>query len=251
MIEVFGAVKALGGRPVLTGVDLTVRAGSAVALFGPNGAGKSTLLRVLAGLTRLDAGEARVMGHRPHTAPAWVRRRMGWLAHRPFLYDSLSGEENLRFWARVYGLKDARRRVRELLARTGLLLFAADPVRTYSRGMVQRLAIARVLLHDPEVLLLDEPFTGLDSGGVRLVGEMLAELKSRGRTMLIVSHRPDEVLHLADRFAVLARGRVRAEFSGPGSDGADAGAVLARIEEVLHAAGGLAAGGVRDGGRPG
>lgn len=243
MIEVVRAAKALGGRPVLTGVDLAVPAGAAVALFGPNGAGKSTLLRVLAGLIRLDAGEARVMGHVPHLAPAPVRRRLGWLAHRPFLYDSLSGEENLQFWARVYGLGDASRRIRQLLARFGLLLFAGDPVRTYSRGMVQRLALARVLLHDPEVLLLDEPFTGLDPGGVRVVAEVLAELKARGRTLLVVSHRADEVAPLADRFVVLARGRVQAELAGQASAASDGQALSARIEKLLAAATSPAPGG--------
>lgn len=212
MIDIRGLVKVLGGRPVLDGVDLAVRRGECAVLVGPNGAGKSTLLRLVAGLARPDRGEVRVEGAPAHRLPASVRRRMGYLAHEPHLYEHLTAEENLHFWARIFGVAAPRRRIRELLGRFGLLLFAHDPVRTYSRGMVQRLALARVLLHDPELLLLDEPFSGLDRAGVQLMGEVLGELKAAGRTLLLVSHRPDEVAAVADRFVMLEAGRIRGQW---------------------------------------
>ena len=221
VIEARGLTKVLGGRPVLDGVDLEVRRGECAVLVGPNGAGKTTLLHLVAGLARPDGGQVRVAGVPAHRLPAALRRRMGLLAHQPYLYEHLTAEENLRFWARIFGVRGARQRIRELLGRFGLLLFAHDPVRAYSRGMVQRLALARVLLHDPDLLLLDEPFSGLDRAGVQLLREVLRELKGAGRTLLLVSHRPDEVAELADRFVVLAAGRIRGERAGaPGGDGA-------------------------------
>ena len=235
MIEVRSLTKVLGGRPVLNGVDLAVSRGQCAVLVGPNGAGKSTLLHLVAGLSRPDRGQVLVGGAPAHRLPAAVRRRMGLLAHQPHLYEDLTGEENLRFWARIFGVTGAGRRIRELLGRFGLLLFAHDPVRTYSRGMVQRLALARVLLHDPEVLLLDEPFTGLDRAGVRLLTEVLRELKGAGRTLLLVSHRPDEVAEVADRFVLLAAGRILGERAcAPGGDGA---AVVEELYRLMRSGG--------------
>ncbi|HEY8498497.1 MAG TPA: heme ABC exporter ATP-binding protein CcmA [Limnochordales bacterium] len=246
MIRAEGVVKEFAGRPVLDGVDLTVEAGEAVALFGPNGAGKSTLVRALAGLTRIDRGRILIAGTPIERATPELRRRMGLLAHQGFLYDSLSGEENLRFWARLYGVPDARTRIAALLRRMGLWAFAGDPVRTYSRGMVQRLALARVLLHDPEIYLLDEPFTGLDRAGVQLLREILEELVARRRTLLVVSHRPDEVVGICRRFYVLAGGRIRHELGPVPEAAAPDGLALARsLEQLLERAAGAPGGGRR------
>ncbi|MBE3598980.1 MAG: ABC transporter ATP-binding protein [Limnochordaceae bacterium] len=161
-----------------------------------------------------------------------MRRRVGILGHQPFLYDYLSAEENLRFWGRVYGVADVSRRIESLLRRLGLWVFASDPVRTYSRGMIQRLAIARALLHEPELYLLDEPFSGLDRPGVRLLVEILQELRQTGRTLLVVSHRPDEVAAVCSRFVVLARGRVVAEVPKEAA-GADTGPDWVQSLEAL------------------
>ncbi|MEW6045225.1 MAG: heme ABC exporter ATP-binding protein CcmA [Bacillota bacterium] len=236
MIRAEGVVKEFGGRPVLNGVGLEVRPGEAVALFGPNGAGKSTLLRVLAGLTRADRGEVLIDGTPVLDAPPELRRRIGLLAHQSYLYDNLSGEENLRFWARIYGVRDASVRIAALLKRVGLWAFAGDPVRTYSRGMVQRLSLARVALHDPELYLLDEPFTGLDRAGVRLLREMLAEFRDRGRTLLVISHRPDEVAGICERFCVLVAGRIRYDLTPAPPAGLDGSSVVRQLEELIDRA---------------
>ncbi|WP_324668405.1 heme ABC exporter ATP-binding protein CcmA [Geochorda subterranea] len=237
MIQAEGVVKSFGGRPVLAGLDLTVESGEAVALFGPNGAGKSTLVRALAGLIRIDRGRILIAGVPVDRTSPELRRRIGLLAHQGFLYDNLSAEENLHFWARLYGVPDRGARIQSLLRRVGLWAFASDPVRTYSRGMIQRLALARVLLHEPELYLLDEPFTGLDRAGVRLLREILAELVAARRTVVVVSHRPDEVVGICQRFCVLTSGRIRHELRPPEVDRAVDGAALVRsLEELVEQA---------------
>ena len=219
MIAARRLTKVLNGRPVLRGIDLAVSPGQCVVVVGPNGAGKSTLLRLLAGVLRPDGGEVMVAGVPAHQLSGDGRRRVSWLGHQPHLYEDLTGEENLQFWARIFGLPRWRPRIRALLERFGLRWSADEPVRTYSRGMVQRLALARALLHDPELLLWDEPFDGLDPAGVALLAGVLAELKGAGRTLVVVSHRPVEVAAVADRFLLLVGGRLRREWrGGPGLD---------------------------------
>jgi len=196
----FGAVRALRG------VEMEISRGSTVALFGSNGAGKTTLLRVLAGLLRPTAGEAHILGS-PLPGDAGLRRRIGVLGHESFLYGDLTGAENLTYYARLYDIREPAR-VDDLLAQLGLREAADRPARTYSRGMIQRLSLARAIIHDPELLLLDEPFTGLDPTGSNLLQGFLARLRSRGVTVFMTTHDFDRGLAAADVAIMLHKGRV-------------------------------------------
>jgi heme exporter protein A len=198
--------KRFGPVVALAGVDLEVPSGCLVALLGPNGAGKTTLLRLLAGLGRPSSGSLRVgaaPGDRRRT-----RAQVGFVGHATFLYSALTARENLVFAARVYGVRSPARRAAELLDQHGLAASADLPAGSFSRGMAQRLAIARGLVHDPEVLLLDEPFTGLDRPAADRIGARLRALRDAGRTVVLATHDLPRAARLADRAVVLARGRV-------------------------------------------
>jgi heme exporter protein A len=198
-------------------VDLAIEPGQFVALFGPNGAGKTTLSKIVAALLRPTRGEVRIAGLRPRGKDAReLRRRIGVLSHRSFLYAHLSARENLLFFGGLYGLPELEGRVGAWLERVGLAHRADDPVGGFSRGMVQRLAIARSLLHEPGLLLLDEPHTGLDPAGARTLHDLLAEVRREGRTVLMVTHDPNRGLDLCDRALVLVRGRLVAELEAEG-----------------------------------
>jgi heme exporter protein A len=202
-IELDGLTRRYGERVALEDVSLTVPAGATLVVFGPNGAGKSTLLRVLATLLRPHAGVVRVLG-RSLPDDGWaVRGRLGLLTHEPLLYRDLSGRENLRFHARLHGVAFAR--VEELLEQVGLKLRADDRVHTYSRGMVQRLAVCRAVLHDPDVLLLDEPRANLDPVAADLVEPFIGAVS--GRTRVVTSHDPAGGLAEADLALGLRGGR--------------------------------------------
>lgn len=202
--------KRYGYRPVLTGLDLDVAPGEVVALFGPNGAGKTTLLRVVAGLAGGYGGELELFGEPvTRTGPA-VRRRIGWLGHLSFCYEALTGSENLAYYAELYGLPQPRSLALDWLERVGLLMFAHEPVGRYSRGMMQRLALARCLMPSPDLLLLDEPATGLDEQGQRLLAQEIERARGRGAGIVLVTHDVEAGLRLADRAVLLAAGRVAA-----------------------------------------
>jgi heme exporter protein A len=208
MIEAHNVIKIFGVRPVLRGVDLIVAPGEFVALFGPNGAGKTTLLRLLASLSRPTGGRIRIAGWELPAQAGQARGVIGVVSHQPLLYGDLSAEENLRFFARLYGLDSTQRKARiaEVLRAVGLYKRSADLVRTFSRGMQQRLAIARAILHDPPVLLLDEPYTGLDQDAAATLDDVLREVALRGRTVLMTTHDLERGLALAGRVAILSKG---------------------------------------------
>jgi heme exporter protein A len=202
-IELAGLTRRYGERVALQDVTLTLPAGATLVVFGPNGAGKSTLLRVLATLLRPHAGTVRVLG-RALPDEGWaVRGRIGLLGHAPLLYRDLSGRENLAFHARLHGV--ALEHAWALLERVGLSARADDKVHTYSRGMVQRLAVCRAVLHDPEVLLLDEPRANLDPAAAELVEPLIGA--SSGRTRIVTSHDPAGGLAEADLALGLRAGR--------------------------------------------
>ena len=202
-IELDGLTRRYGERVALEGVTLAVPAGATLVVFGPNGAGKSTLLRVLATLLRPHAGAVRIL-ERALPGEGWaVRGRIGLLAHEPLLYRDLSGRENLRFHARLHGV--GFERVEALLEQVGLRLRADDRVHTYSRGMVQRLAVCRAVLHDPAVLLLDEPRANLDPAAAELVEPLIGA--ESGRTRVVTSHDPAGGLAEADLALGLRGGR--------------------------------------------
>ena len=207
-VEVVGLTRAFGPKPALRGVNLALARGERLALLGPNGAGKTTLLRVLATLTRPDGGRARVAGCDVVRDAATLRRVVGYVGHQPHVYEELTASENLTFFARMYGLPDPAGRARELIELVGLGARANDRARTLSRGQLQRLALARGIMHRPAVLLLDEPETGLDEAAVALLAELLAERARAGQTTLLTTHSLERGLALADEVAVLARGRI-------------------------------------------
>jgi heme exporter protein A len=206
VVRAEGLVRAFGRTPVLSGVDLRVDAGEVVALLGPNGAGKTTLMRILALLLRPAAGRLSLFDA-DTPAPA-LRRRIGYVAHETFCYPDLTAAENLTFYAELFHVPQAPARVTELLAWAGLAGATDRPVRTYSRGMAQRLALVRALVHRPDLLLLDEPFSGLDTGGVMALQARLAELAAAGHTVVLTTHDLERAATIATRFAILHRGRI-------------------------------------------
>jgi heme exporter protein A len=211
-IELAGLTRRYGDREALADVSLTLETGRTLVIFGPNGAGKTTLLRVLATLLRPHAGSATVLGHALPAAGWAVRGRIGFLGHASLLYRDLTARENLRFHARLHGVPHER--VEEVLGAVGLGLRADDPVHTYSRGMVQRAAVARCVLHDPELLLLDEPTANLDPHAAELVEPLIGA--ASGRTRVVTSHDPVGGLQGADLALGLRAGR--AELLAPAAD---------------------------------
>ncbi len=206
VVEADAVGKVFGRTAILRDVTLTVRSGEVVALFGPNGAGKSTLLRVLATLIRPTSGTVRLFGEIP--AASALRRRIGVVAHQSFLYPDLTARENLRFYARMYGLGVGAECADAWLARVSLGDVADRTVRQFSRGMEQRLALARALMHDPELVLLDEPWSGLDAAAGDWLAELLRELRVAGRTVIVSTHDFPRGLGVATRAIVLHRGRL-------------------------------------------
>ena len=198
--------KRFGRIAALDGIDLEIP-GGALALLGPNGAGKSTLLRVVATLTRPTQGRIFIRGVDARKEPERVRADIGLISHQTLLYEDLTADENLRFYGRLYGLGDLKERVRQALAEVGLSGREHERVRGYSRGMKQRLAVARATLHQPAILLLDEPFAGLDAAACAMLSERLRRLRREGRTAILVTHDLQRCLEHADRFAILNRGR--------------------------------------------
>ena len=200
MLLAEGLHHAFGRVVALDGVSFSLAPGQTLAIFGPNGAGKTTLLKVLAGLINPQAGSARVDGG---------RRAIGWIGHQSHLYGHLTVRENLLFWGSLYGLSAARRAARaaEVLARLDMSDRAGEPVWSLSRGLLQRAAIAKALLHDPAVLLLDEPFTGLDLAAAGQLRVLLGELHDGGRMMVLATHNVDEGAELATDVAFQRRGR--------------------------------------------
>jgi heme exporter protein A len=210
MIEVRKLTKRFGLKTVLRGLDFHVEPGEFVALLGPNGAGKTTFLRILASLSRPSMGEVKIASYRLPSQAAAVRRRLGVVSHLPLLYGDLTAEENLQFFGRMYSVPNLERRVAEVLDLVGLAARRRDVVRTFSRGMQQRLAIGRAVLHDPEVMLFDEPHTGLDQDASLMLDKVLSEVAAMGRTVVMTSHDLARSADLASRFDVLSRGVIAA-----------------------------------------
>ena len=214
VVEAEGLARAFGGRRAVDGVSFTLAEGECLALFGPNGAGKTTLLRLLAGLLRPTAGQC-LVGGVPIREGAAARARVGLVSHASMLYASLSARENLEFAARMYGLPDASTAARRALTTMRVHDRAETPVRLLSRGLQQRVSIARAIVHEPTLLLCDEPYTGLDEAGAAALTQALAERRANGAALLLVTHNLGEGLALATRVAIMRRGRlVRHESRG-------------------------------------
>ena len=212
-IEVKRLIKSYGEHHALRGIDLNVKWGDILAIFGPNGAGKTTLLKVLATLVKPSAGDVSVAGFNLKQDAIMIRRRIGVVTHQTLLYDDLSAYENLRFYGKMYDVSNLRDRISQLVAQVGLESRIHDPVRTLSRGMQQRLAIARALIHDPPVLLLDEPGTGLDQHASAMFATILNSTPSKQRAVLMTSHSLEQGAALSNRIAIMADGKIAYEGS--------------------------------------
>lgn len=207
IVEAKELFRSFGRKQALAGVSLTVSAGECVALFGPNGAGKTTLLKTLCGLLRPTRGAASIEG-RPLPGDAGVRARIGIISHHSLLYDALTAAENVTFAARLYGMDAPRSAAEGALERMGMSSKLNVPVRSLSRGMQQRVSIARATVHAPAVILADEPYSGLDDEGSRSLTALLNELRSAGAAMIVVTHNISEGLALATHAAVMNAGRI-------------------------------------------
>jgi len=207
-IEAQGLTKQFGPVLALDSIDLQVASGESIALFGPNGAGKTTLTRILSMSLRPGSGKFRIAGLDPRTDDLGIRERIGLISHQSFLYDDLTARQNLEFFARLYGVADPGGRSEALLERFELSHRADDAIGTFSRGMQQRVSLARSLVHDPPIVFLDEPFTGLDPYAAEMLRRTLEVLREQHRTLVLVTHDLKQGLELSDRWLLLSRGRI-------------------------------------------
>jgi heme exporter protein A len=201
LTKTFGHIRALAG------IDLTIKKGEFFTLFGPNGAGKTTLVRILSTLEHPCGGKVRIDGIDISDDPESIRSGIGVISHHTYLYNNLSAYENLRFYGRLYEIADLEKRINTVIDRVGLSGREHDLVRTYSRGMQQRLSIARAILHSPSILLLDEPYTGLDQHAAQMLNDLMAEHKGE-RTIFLITHNLSRGLALCDRVAVQVKGKI-------------------------------------------
>jgi heme exporter protein A len=212
-IEVKRLIKTYGEHYALRGIDLNVKWGDFLAIFGPNGAGKTTLLKVLATIVKPSSGDVSVAGFNLSEDAVKVRQRIGVVSHQTLLYDDLSAYENLKFYGKMYEVTDLKNRINQLVTQVGLESRLHDPVRTLSRGMQQRLAIARALIHDPPILLLDEPATGLDQQASVMLANIIISTLSRQRAVIMTTHSLEQGAALSNRIMIMADGKIAYEES--------------------------------------
>jgi heme ABC exporter ATP-binding subunit CcmA len=234
IIEIESLVKSYDIVPVLRKLNLTIDRGDLVALLGPNGSGKSTLLRQLGGLSKPTSGRVVIGGWQLPREVSAVRAQIGMVSHKTLLYDNLTARENLRFFGRLYALPTAEldERIDMMLEKVGLKKRSHDLVRTFSRGMLQRLTIARALLHDPHVLLFDEPYTGLDQDAAAVLDEMLLNAHQDGHTIIMATHQLERAARLATRVVILSRGQVGYDRQTAGLDPTSLAADYAEVTGV-------------------
>jgi len=210
-IEAKRLIKSYGEHYALRGIDLSVKWGDFLAIFGPNGAGKTTLLKVLATIVKPSSGDVSVAGFNLREDAVKVRHRIGVVSHQTLLYDDLSAYENLRFYGKMYEVPDLKDRINQLVAQVGLESRLHDPVRTFSRGMQQRLAIARALIHDPPILLLDEPGTGLDQQAGAMLANIIISTLTKQRTVIMTTHSLEQGAALGNRIMIMDDGKIAYE----------------------------------------
>lgn len=208
LIETNNLVKVLGERYILRGLNLHIKAGESIALLGANGAGKSTWLKIVAGLLKQTEGDVKING-KVYDSDDYERQQLiGFLGHKSFLYESFSPLENLQFFAKLYQMKLPDEQIEQLIANVGLSFFKHEPIHTFSRGMIQRLAIARAILHKPKILLLDEPYTGLDQEAIRMFNDLLRNLHKRGTTIVMITHDFEHIHEVCQRVVMLEKGKI-------------------------------------------
>ncbi len=207
-VEVESLTRSFGHVMALDGVDLKVNRGEFMTVFGPNGAGKTTLIRILSAVLRPTSGTVKITGRELQKEGEEIRKKIGLLSHNSFLYPNLTAQENLKFYGRIYNLTALEERIEEVLEEVGLKHRKDDLVRTYSRGMLQRLAIARCVLHNPQIIFLDEPYTGLDQHAAITLRKILARLHNRDRSIIMTTHNIQRGLELCDTVAIQVSGRI-------------------------------------------
>lgn len=212
MIEIKKLTKQADNKLILRGVDLSIKQGETVAILGPNGAGKSTLLKVLATLIKPTSGLVKINGLDLKKDHIEVKKLFGYLPHSSLLYDHYTPLENLVFFGDLYGVKDVENRARQLVKEVGLSFFINEPVKNFSRGMIQRIAIARAIIHDPKIMLLDEPHTGLDQGAINILNNVVLSMKEKGCTTLMVTHDFKQAAEICDRIIILKNGKIADDF---------------------------------------
>ncbi|WP_026563624.1 ABC transporter ATP-binding protein [Bacillus sp. UNC41MFS5] len=212
MIEIKKLTKQADNKLILRGVDLLINKGETVAILGPNGAGKSTLLKVLATLIKPTSGLIKVNGMDLKKNHIKIKKIMGYLPHSSLLYDHYTPLENIVFFGNIYGVKNVEQRATELVKEVGLSFFLNEPVKNFSRGMNQRIAIARAIVHEPEILLLDEPHTGLDQGAIGILNNVILSMKAKGTTTLMVTHDFKQAAEICDRIIIVKNGKIVDDF---------------------------------------
>ncbi|TWE06338.1 heme exporter protein A [Neobacillus bataviensis] len=212
MIELKKLTKQADNKLILLGVDLSIKKGETIAVLGPNGAGKSTLLKVLATLIKPTSGHVLINGLELRKKQIEIKKLLGYLPHSSLLYDHYSPLENLVFFGNIYGVQDVEQKARKLVKDVGLSFFLNEPVKNFSRGMIQRIAIARAIIHDPEILLLDEPHTGLDQGAISILNNVILSMKDKGTTTLMVTHDFKQAAEICDRVIIVKNGKIVDDF---------------------------------------
>jgi heme exporter protein A len=212
MIEIKKLTKQADNKLILRGVDLSIKKGETVAILGPNGAGKSTLLKVLATLVKPTSGIIKINGMDLKKNHIEIKKIMGYLPHSSLLYDHYTPLENLIFFGNIYGVKNVEQRAIALVKEVGLSFFLNEPVKNFSRGMIQRIAIARAIVHEPEILLLDEPHTGLDQGAIVILNNVILSMKAKGTTTLMVTHDFKQAAEICDRIIIVKNGKIVDDF---------------------------------------
>lgn len=213
MIEIKKLTKQADNKLILRGVDLSIKQGETVAILGPNGAGKSTLLKVLATLIKPSSGLVKINGLDLKKDHIEVKKLFGYLPHSSLLYDHYTPLENLLFFGELYGVKDVENRARQLVKEVGLSFFINEPVKNFSRGMIQRIAIARAIIHEPKIMLLDEPHTGLDQGAITILNNVVLSMKEKECTTLMVTHDFKQAAEICDRIIIVKNGKIADDFN--------------------------------------
>jgi len=208
LIKAEGLTKTIGHKQILRGIDLHIPEGRFVTVFGPNGAGKSTLLKTLALISKPTSGNILINGLDIRKNADVIRQQIGVISHQTFLYDNLTARENLSFYGQMYRVPQLKDRIFDVLSEVGLEISLNEPVRTFSRGMQQRLAIARAILHDPALLFLDEPYTGLDPHAIQILNSVLRRLNLDRRTVFLITHNFEEGFEMSDRVLFVVKGRI-------------------------------------------
>nr|WP_250886468.1 ABC transporter ATP-binding protein [Bacillus sp. SM2101] len=205
--------KKIGEKAILRGVNLTVKEGETIALLGPNGAGKSTVLKIISGLLEATSGDVLINNMKLKANEEVIKKTIGFLSHSSYLYDHFSPIENLVYYGKLYDVEDIEVRAKELISMVGLSLFMHEPVRSFSRGMLQRIAIARAIIHSPSILLLDEPHTGLDQRAVSILNNVILQLKQEGTTIIMVTHDFHQLIETCDKAIVMKQGLLIDDFA--------------------------------------